>query len=320
VSTNILVFIHGITPEERPSSHEALYDAFWAALRKEQPSLARAIVKVCGIEWGNTFPGSANRPDTLLSEAERVAGSRVRYDAVKTHPGPENRLYGGLLGDWGIPGARLILRPIREQLVQFGLADAVYYASQEGEADVRQAVYGQVLGCMRAFKGAPDVRLHLVAHSLGVTVAHDFLYGLFGSSDPDYLHQASSDEDRQDFKLWKDKVGTGKLRLGSFTAMASQLPLFVMRKRELVQQLSRDLPLDPRVIGVGLDARVRWLIVYDIDDVLGFATRELYGNAASIRQVQVDAGDNPIKAHTGYWSNGDTIREAAKLIADCVTD
>jgi hypothetical protein len=320
VTTNVLVFIHGITPEERPSSHQEIYEGFWAGLRRERPSLGSAIVKVCGVEWGNTFVGSPNGPDTLLSEAERVAGSLVQFDNVKKHQGPNNVLYGGLLGDWGIPGARLVTRPIREQLVQFGLADAVYYASEEGEVDVRRAVYGQILACLRDFKSATDVRLHVVAHSLGVTVAHDFLYGLFTSDDPHYLDQAASVLDREDFKAWKEKVPRGELRLGSFTAMASQLPLFVMRKRELVQKLSKGETLDPRVIGVGKDARVRWLIVYDIDDVLGFATRELYGNAASIRQVQVDPGDNPIKAHTGYWSDRHTIRETAALIADCAAD
>lgn len=320
MATNILVFIHGITPEERPTSHEALYDAFWKAMQRERPSLGQAIAKVCGIEWGNSYQGSPSRPDTLLSDAERVAGGLVRFDAVKQHRGPNNQLYGGLLGDWGIPGARLISRPIREQLVQFGLADAVYYASQEGESDVRNAVYGQVLGCLRAFKDAPDVRLHVVAHSLGVTVGHDFLYGLFGSSDPDFLQQADSMEDRDDFTHWKKKIAAGELRLGSFTAMASQLPLFVMRKRDLVRQLSAGKTLDPKVIGVGKDAHVRWLIVYDVDDVLGFATRELYGNAPSIRQVQVDSGDSPINAHTQYWTNAETIREAATLIAARAVD
>jgi hypothetical protein len=49
-------------------------------------------------------------------------------------------------------------------------------------------------------------------------------------------------------------------------------------------------------------------IVYDVDDPLGFATREPYGDHPELRQVQVDAGDTPLKAHTGYWVGGLVIR------------
>jgi hypothetical protein len=319
LTTNVLIFIHGITPEERPTSHEAVYREFWAGLLREQPGLAQAIAKVCHVEWGNTFPGGPSGPDALLSVAESQVNGRVKYESVKARPGPNNVVLG-LLGDLTVPGARLFLRPIREELVQLGLADGVYYASEEGELDVRNAVYGQVLACLREFKATPAVRLHLVAHSLGVTVSHDFLFGLFGSDDPDYLRQAHDPRDREDFSFWKARIPHGGLSVGSFTAMASQLPLFVMRKRALVRDLSQGKALDPRVIGIGRDARVRWLIVYDIDDVLGFATRELYGDAPSIRQVQVDAGDNPVKAHVGYWNDKDTIREAASLIAQRAAD
>jgi hypothetical protein len=97
--------------------------------------------------------------------------------------------------------------------------------------------------------------------------------------------------------------------------MASQLPLFVMRKQSLVDQLAAGQVLDPSAIGVVANGQTQWLIVYDVDDPLGFATRELYGDHPEMRQVQVDAGDTPIRAHTAYWSNKLVIREAAQLIA-----
>ncbi|MDB4986239.1 MAG: hypothetical protein JWN04_1417, partial [Myxococcaceae bacterium] len=210
---------------------------------------------------------------------------------------------------------RWALRRIREQLVQFGLADAVYYASEEGEFDVRNNVYSQILSALREYLDAPDVRLHLVTHSLGVTVGHDFLYGLFGSTSPDFLDQARDPQDAADYLTWRRKVGDGELRVGSLTTMASQLPLFGLRKRSLVQRLAAGQTLQTGDIGIGLDDKVRWLVVYDVDDVLGFATRELYGNHPSIRQVQVDSGDDPITAHVGYWREPQTIHEAADLIA-----
>ncbi|MEY4512498.1 MAG: hypothetical protein RLZZ450_4620 [Pseudomonadota bacterium] len=317
--TNILIFIHGITPEERPASHQRDYRDLWQAMQAEQPSLARRVDKVVEVEWGNRFAGGPTSPDTLLSDAERQISGRVRFDVVEQHPGPGNVLHPGVLGDVGIPGVRRLARNIRERLVQFGLADAVYYASEDGERAVRNAIYGKVLRELREYKSQTELRLHVVAHSLGVTVAHDFLYGLFGKFDaPDYLAQTSSAIDRQDYEYWRARAADGRLVVGSFVNMASQLPLFVLRKQKLVTQLAEGKVLSPSDIGIGVgaDRTVRWLVVYDVDDVLGFATRELYGNHASIRQVQVDSGDSPIGAHTEYWRTPLVVREAAALIAN----
>jgi hypothetical protein len=317
VPTNILIFIHGITPEERPASHQRDYRDLWEAMQVVAPSLTRKVDKVVEVEWGNRFAGGPIGPDTLLSDAERQISGRVRFDVVEQHPGPGNVLHPGVLGDVGIPGVRRLARNIRERLVQFGLADAVYYASEDGERAVRNAIYGKVLRELREYKAEAELRLHVVAHSLGVTVAHDFLYGLFGKFDaPDYLAQTNSTIDRQDYEYWRARAALGQLIVGSFVNMASQLPLFVLRKQKLVTQLAEGKVLSPSDIGIGVgaDQAVRWLVMYDVDDVLGFATRELYGNHASIRQVQVDSGDSPIGAHTEYWRTPLVVREAAALI------
>jgi hypothetical protein len=196
------------------------------------------------------------------------------------------------------------------------LADAVYYASDEGERAVRRAVYGQVLEKLRALRAERDVRLHVIAHSLGVTVAHDFLYGLFGKvGEPDFLAQTDRAEDRADYDLWRTKAQKGELQVASLVTMASQLPIFALRKNALLRQLAEGGTLDPSVIGIDPSGPVRWLVTYDVDDVLGFATRELYGNPACIRQVQVDAGDTPIAGHVGYWEQQQVIEQAARLIA-----
>jgi hypothetical protein len=97
--------------------------------------------------------------------------------------------------------------------------------------------------------------------------------------------------------------------------MASQLPLFALRKQALVDRLAKGGLLDPADIGVAPNEQTQWLIVYDVDDPLGFATRELYGDKPEVLQIQVDAGDTPIDAHTGYWTNSVVIAETARLIA-----
>lgn len=315
MTINVLVFIHGITPQERPRAHESLYESFWHALLISRPELDHVITEVVHVEWGNHL-GEASRPDTRLSEAQRRISDLVRYDRVRSHANELNQVHPGPLGDWNLVlGLRPMLRLIRQELVQFGLADAIYYASAEGECAVRVAIYGQVLEALRPHRDAADVRVHIVAHSLGVTVSHDFLFGLFGkTTEPDFLKQATKQEDRDDYSHWRKKASDGSLRLGSFVSMASQLPMFVLRKQALVDRLAAGDTLDPSIIGLTGD-EVRWLILYDVDDVLGFATRELYGNAPMIRQIQVDSGDTPICAHTDYWKNMQTIEEVATLLA-----
>lgn len=316
--TNVVVFIHGITPLSRPASHTQVYKQFWNAMTQVEPSLeGEGFARFAHVEWGHPVAGTPVRDDACLAQAERRVAERVSFDRVKAQPSELNVLYGGILGDWSwLPGLRPVLRRIREQLVSLGLADAVYYSSEEGERAVRLAVYGQVLEKLRPLRALRDVRLHVIAHSLGVTVSHDFLYGLFGKAgEPDFLAQADRPEDRADYDLWRTKAKSGELRVGSFVSMASQLPIFALRKNALVRQLAEGGALDAASIGIAPDGPVRWLVTYDADDVLGFATRELYGNPACIRQVQVDTGDTPITGHDGYWEHEQVIEHAARLIA-----
>ena len=317
MSKHVLILIHGITPEATPRNHVDQYEQFWSALQEEQPALLAVIRKVVGVEWGNRVHDSATRPDERLSEAERSASELTKTSRVQSHPSEHNVVHPGPFGDWNvIPALRPLIRRLREELVQFGLADAVYYASQDGERAVRAAVYGQVLAALRELREAPEVSLHVVAHSLGVTVAHDFLYGLFGKpSQPDFLGQAANRQDSADYLLWRERARASQLLLGSFTSMACQLPLFALRKQALVDLLAQGKVLDPSVIGLVPNGQTQWLILYDVDDPLGFASRGLYGDHPEMRQVQVDAGDTPLKAHTGYWRDELVIRETAQLIA-----
>jgi hypothetical protein len=317
MAKHILILIHGITPEATPRNHVAQYEQFWCALQEEQPALLAVMQNVVGVEWGNRVHANITRPDERLSEAERSTSKLIKTSSVHSHPSDYNLVHPGPFGDWNvIPALRPLIRKLREELVQFGLADAVYYAAEDGERAVRAAVYGQVLAGLRELREEPEVMLHVVAHSLGVTVAHDFLYGLFGKPDqPDYLGQAASAQDGADYLFWRERTQTGHLLLGSFTSMASQLPLFMLRKQALVDRLAEGKVLDPSVIGIVPNGQTQWLIVYDVDDPLGFATRELYGDPPELRQVQVDAGDTPLKAHTAYWVDGLVISETAQLIA-----
>lgn len=89
-----------------------------------------------------------------------------------------------------------------------------------------------------------------------------------------------------------------------------------MRKQELVNKLYSENLLDPTVIGIADTHHVRWKIFYDLDDILGYATRGLYHPNGGIMDIQIDCGDQPASAHTLYWENETVIRETANLIFD----
>lgn len=305
---NVLVLVHGMTTERDAPSHSGEYGLFKRGLAGKQTDLFAHLDRTVEVEWGNHLGREdPKRPDQRLSLAEERVSDLVGYDRIKKIRSERNVT----VLDWSLlsPGKKL-----RESIVQFGLADALYYASADGEKAVRQAVYEQVLGALEDYRDAGDVRLHIVAHSLGVTVAHDFLYGLFTKQkDADFLDQASSGTGKEQFEFWFNKAKAGELRLGTLVSMASQLPLFVMRVQKLVDAFAKNQLMQPGHIGITADDHVQWVIFYDVDDPLGFATRRLYEETAAIKDRQVRDG-GMFKAHTGYWTNDTVLAETAGLI------
>lgn len=335
---NILTLIHGMTPADEPVSPYRMYESFWSALVSARPELEQIIAKRVGVQWGHEMvaqptdvdrawgfldgaPFGALRPDERLTRAQTAIKNLISYREIQKTPGPNNRVLGGLAGDFGM-GVGALLRkfttPFRENMVVSGIGDVVYYCSEEGETYVRQVVYDQILRNLDPFLGRAEVRFHIFSHSMGVTVAHDFLYGLFAPGhEPDFVKRGQgSVEARKRYEGWRAKAQRGELRLGSLGTAASQIPLFAMRKQRFVDHFFQGHKIDPSVIGVTEKNKIQWNVFYDIDDVLGFATRRLYSPDHAIRDVQVDCGTMPDPAHTGYWKNADVIRWTADSIVE----
>ncbi|HEY6879804.1 MAG TPA: hypothetical protein VI299_17370 [Polyangiales bacterium] len=307
---HVLVLIHGITPEKEPRPRDQ-YAPLIDALQRAHLPIEPPICQVC---WGvPNLDGSIESEDQYLTPAEAFVGSLVADKALKDVE------RAGV--DWGIPGLRWGIREVREGVVQYGLSDAIYYAAPEGEKLVRDSVFQQVF---RKLEQSEDgvMRLHLVAHSLGVTVAHDFLYALFGQADPHYPSEQGGqidlkDENQRLQDKWRACAQAGRLKLGSFVSYASQLPLFVMRKQALVKQLARRERLDPRVIGIDPTRdRAQWAIFYDSDELLGFATRALYQDTPAIIDINVNSGLDPYRAHVGYWKKPTIIQQTIAFLRE----
>lgn len=319
---NVAVLIHGMIPDRDARDSTLEFRAFWEKMKGVNPAIGECFREndIHFISWGHE-PLSHNgnlRIDQKLTVAEKNVASLVDYKHVRENPGPNNVVMSGLFGgDPGVPFVRRMVVNMRETIIQLGLADVVYYCSAEGESQVRNVVFSKVLRGLEQYEKEPaQVRLHVIGHSLGVTIAHDFLYGLFKRGHiSDFIKQGQGEPKAMEaFLLWRSRAAEGELRLGSFTAMASQLPLFVMRKHSLIELFHADRErLNPEDIGIR-GTGTRWQIFHDVDDILGFASRDLYHDKGNnIRQVQVNAGFGA-KAHTEYTSNATVIRETVKLL------
>ncbi len=319
---NVLILIHGMTLETIPSTHSPAYDVLWAGLKAREPALGQEIKKVITVEWGHELirPGPDGlADDEQTTRAENFIHASSSYGEVRADPSPDNHLRQTPPWDLASHAARLITRPIKERVLMLGFTDAVYYCSPEGEEAVRRTVYGQVLSQLDEFRSADDVRLHVIASSLGATVAFDFLFGLFAprSEEPDFIADEQGDEAAiERFSHWRQRaqLPDPTLSLGSKTTTGAQIPLLMMRKQAVVNMLARGQRLDPTVIGVPRTGPPKWSIFYDVDDILGFPTRRLFDAQGTIQEYEVDTGLNPIDAHGRYWTNGAVLAEIAKLI------
>lgn len=349
-----------LTPEEPQGILEKLFDdrkiviyeEFWKKLSAKQPELASLFEKFTrtasdgkehtfpfiGVEWLHELPASpkpsvdALYDDQRLTRAQNFVNERVAHKVLREVTEENNHVMKLLGGDWRLgfdAPTLLILRNLvvglRESIVTRGLGDVIYYASADGEERVRKRVYHQVLSQLHPYLDKPDVRLHLWGQSLGVTLTHDFLFGLF-NQDPNYTpgflkleatgtekDKVDFEKDKIDFKKWREKAKNDELRLGSLTSTASQLPILLMRSQKVVDTFANEKLLDATDIGIKDPNRVYWNIFYDVDDLLGFGTRRLYNHDRAIQEFQVDSGDNPGNAHTNYWKNPVVQEKTAQL-------
>jgi hypothetical protein len=312
---NAVIFIHGMTTEFKPPEPIAkFYKPMWESLVSKIPGFKSPQWQPIFVKWGNVFPGDSRpfRQDQKLSLAEQ----RTTLLASKNI----NPMPGSGRWDFGWPILRQHLEPLRFRVLR-GLSDAMYYCSHDGERHVRKAVYGQVLERLSPLlRAGLSVRLHVIAHSLGNVVAHDFLYGIFNTRKrPDFACDKVSNKAHRRTYLDLRKLAKGpqpRVTFGSFSSMASPMPFFVVRKQKIVNLLAEGKGLDAAQIGIDIGRDdLQWKIFYDKDDILGFPTRNLYENAGgAIGDYHVSTGWLPLAAHMNYWKNKDVLRETAELL------
>ncbi len=309
-SKHLLAFVHGMQLShtfEDVAAHT--FRPFFEGMggRAAFPELGDPVFTA----WGDGLPDGDGSGDRGLRNAQRNLLART-----------------GVANAWAddlyVPALRGLLREVRERVVTLGFTDVIYYTGAEGEGTVRRRLYGQILSELdrRAPSDEPTV-LHLIAHSLGATISFDLLFGLF-NRDPAYVPDFPStplvsDAAAESFRRWRKRAHDGALRLGSLTTMASQLPIFAMRKQRLVDILARDQTLDVQQIGLRADDPIeRWHNFFDGDDLMAFPVAGLFGSPAVIRDLPLSAGLLPEGAHVGYWQSEVAQRVAARAVRNAI--
>lgn len=343
MTKNILILCHGMTLAKEIKSHRDLYDGFTKRIFNQRPGLRAKLEKPCYIEYGHQTEKkdiALLKKHEKLLDAENFIEERIAHKAVKKELSSAN-ISSTFPANLISGGNKSVMRFIRNDLFTHGFTDALYYASSDGEKAIRNTIYTQVLKKLQKVETDDDVRLHVVAHSLGSTVMFDFLYGLFAPDEcliddedsqstiqdcePDF-YKDNINTDLSDYaiqyKEWRAKTKSDKspvrLKLASFSTFGGQLPFFFMRKQSLVDKFAssdhESRLLDAGVIGVPDRGLPVWKVFYDVNDLLGYPVKRLFQPTSAIQEFHINTTWKFWKAHEAYWDNERVIREIAKII------
>ena len=303
----VLVFIHGITPDPQPGSHtpdyQTLYQNIVNALRaipdpeNKKPAFPLPLIEV---EWGwqsNSYPTTN---DEYLAMAELALSGK----AFKEEAGFENI-------DFTLNPFRL-LRPMVRGLIFYGFADLMYYISSDGERAIRNRVFKYIADQVRDcgwMESEANLSLTFVTHSAGTLIAHDLLYHLFRGPDlPSEIQEVN--------EVLRKLVYTNRLRVRRLYTMGSPLAPLMFRSNSLIAKMRDGQKLLPGTIGFGRDqdlAGPRWINIWDKDDMIAYPVSFLYENGHElVEDKYIDVSDSVLTAHNKYWRS----EKVAKYIAE----
>ena len=296
------IFVHGVSPEMRPTSHKEEYgnllNAVNAGLKERgKPKLSNSI----RIEWGRKFRGSKGM-DQYLAQIERILNTGVLESM-----GVGN--YSGPLG---------VYKPIRE-LLFFAIADLMYYVSSDGKQALRKHVFGKIASQIQKLANKSNrISLTFFTHSAGTLITHDLLYNLYGKKKK--KGEAVDSEVKGILKYARrqsqEDTSATLLRVRRLYTFGSPISLLSIRSNSLINKLRNHQLLDTEDIGLrqadGLE-NPRWVNFWDKDDLIAAPVSFLYDNSMGVIEDRpVNAGIILPSAHTGYWYS----LEMAKHIAD----
>lgn len=288
--TEVPLFLHGITPERRPGSHDEDYDALLGLVNKAlrtrgKPPFHHEPIRV---EWG-WDSGQAGLADRLLAGAEARASGAVHAAEQGIH-------------DLTLNPARVVYRSLRRSFIH-GFADLFFYVSADGERAVREHVFSCVAGAANRLGRGERVSLTVFAHSAGSVIAHDLLYHIFGSGPA----EPECGGARREILAARDLMGRGRLRIRRLYTLGSPITPLLVRADSLLKRLVEGRPLDPSELGFGWDLTLgnpRWVNFWDEDDIFAFPVAFNYAagpHGKAVEDRYADLGDIFPAVHGRYW-------------------
>ena len=326
----LLIFIHGITPEPIPGPAETSYNKLLQLINEALPPAKKfEESKVIPISWGagkNLVQNSLFETpyaDQYVAEVERRIAQKVKPTLDEY-----NKLDPALIFPSRAVRFATQLFKVRDTLL-YGIPDLFFYISADGEQVIRNRVFKTVSDTVQELHGVTQrgISLTLIGHSAGSVIAHDFLYHLSGKSDEQVARDESNPNKQpaaaEILKLRQMKQ-SGKLRLRRFYTLGSPITALMIRSNSLIEKIMRggtDSLIDPKDLGLGEDLTLpgpRWINFWDIDDYASFPVEPFYlhgGNVVKDEYIDHNWGpgsDLFPATHTMYWES----ESIAKRIAE----
>jgi hypothetical protein len=326
--TEVLILVHGISPEANPKPPDQVYDEFLVSLNEALPADKQFDdTSVIRIVWGLGKDSLEGGPFDNLSVDEYLAAVERRL-AGKVAPVIQEQEALDPLGLLS-PG-RLVRRlarrfRARDMLLQV-IPDLFYYVSADGEKVIRNRIFRSIgENIMHRREQAEDqgISLTVVGHSAGSVIAHDFLYHVFGR--PGTQAQANTWQEGTVPEVMKlrEELRGGQLRLRRLYTFGSPITAMMFRANSLVKRMMEDTLIDPEDIGLRVSdnlvpATPRWVNFWDVDDYASFPVTPFYRNDNGViedrcadrnRQWRLDLLP---ASHLWYWHSQEVVNYIAE--------
>lgn len=291
------IYIHGITPSEKPGSHSKEYNRFHQGLQSRMPNYDPLRID---LEWGYINQQSQTT-DRLLSDVQNKL-----YRSLRTEIEKET--------DFTLNPLRFAEEFIR-RTIYHGFSDMFFYVSEAGKQEIRKNIFSSIANQLLS-DPHERISLDIIAHSAGTVIMHDFLYEIFSDEKVKSYYERS-------FRTMKDLFQDGTLSVNSFITMGSPIGFLSFRSDRILQKMYNDgkelgklNENDLGFKGKNQATSPKWFNFWDKDDLISSPVSFLYKNEnALISDYHPDFGDFFPSVHNSYWASEfiyDKVAEAIK--------
>lgn len=333
---NILLFVHGVIPDNSNFSETKLYDLLWEPVKK-QHKLSERIDEIVSVNWGHYLENTHEpRLDERLNKAEQFIAKKLNFRGNPPNIPPNLGNINSLQPWW-----RSLVPSLQNLIWLQGIGEAIYYSGTEGKIALQLAVYRQILELLEKYRhqieklisreeASVKLRLHPIGIGLGTNIVNDFLHGLFSptgnriKNDPEQVKEPTivssnilAEEKRETverYLFWRNAAQKKHLELGSIVSMASQFPLLLLNSQRVIDTFANEETLSVDEIGIPEQTReVVWKVFYSIDDLSAFPINPLFGNHPAVQDIPIEINNN-YNSYPSYWVNEVVHNQVAELL------